>query len=197
MTTTLSDIDLDALRELANIGSGNAATALSLMVGRPIDVSLPKAIALPLADAVEAAGDPESLVTAVVLPVDGDLQALVVLLFTPEDAASLAHMLGVDPDSELGQSALGEVGNIIGSSYIGALGAVAGMELLPHPPQTIVDMLGAILSSALVTEAADSDVAILLDSDLIVEDSECGFTFVLVPAGNAVDDLLARLGLRG
>ena len=84
--TRYSDLQLDALRELANIGSGNAATALSGLLGRAIDVSVPNAVALPLADAVDAAGPADAVVTGVVLPVFGDMDAMVLLLFSPEDA---------------------------------------------------------------------------------------------------------------
>jgi chemotaxis protein CheC len=124
---TYSDLQLDALRELANIGSGTAATALSTMLGRSIDVSVPSAVTLPLADAVDAVGDAESVITAVVLPIVGDLEAIVVLLFKPEDAAGICELLGVEPDSDVAHSALGEIGNILGSSYVGALGSMTGL----------------------------------------------------------------------
>ena len=117
--TRYSELQLDALRELANIGSGNAATALSGLLGRSIDVSVPNALALPLADAVDAAGPAEAIVTGVVLPVYGDLDAIVLLLFTPEDADELTGLLGCEPGSEVALSALGEIGNILGSSYVG------------------------------------------------------------------------------
>jgi chemotaxis protein CheC len=195
MNPTYSDLQLDALRELANIGSGTAATALSSLLGRPIDVSVPSALALPLADAVDAVGDAEAPVSAVLLPIFGDLDAIVLLLFPPDDAATLCGMLGVDADSELGLSALGEIGNILGSAYVGALGTMCGLELEPRPPETVVDMLGAIVSSVLATGAQTSDIALVLDSDLIVEGTECSLSFMLVPSRNGVGEVLAGLGL--
>ena len=193
--TRYSELQLDALRELANIGSGNAATALSGLLGRSIDVSVPNALALPLADAVDAAGPAEAIVTGVVLPVYGDLDAIVLLLFTPEDADELTGLLGCEPGSEVALSALGEIGNILGSSYIGALGSMVGLMLEPRPPATATDMLGAIVASVLVAEAHTTDFALLLDSDLVVEGSECSFQFMLVPSAAGVDELLNRLGL--
>ena len=80
-------MQLDALRELANIASGTAATALSQMLGREVDLKVPRALALPLADAVDAAGDPAELVTGVVLPLEGDVAGVVVLLIGRPDAA--------------------------------------------------------------------------------------------------------------
>src|SRR4029077_3212496 len=98
-----SELQLDALRELANIGSGTAATALSSMLGQPVDVSVPNALVLPLADAVDACGPSDLEVTAVVLPIQGDIDAIVLLLFRPEDAANICSLLGVDPDGDLGR----------------------------------------------------------------------------------------------
>src|ERR1041384_4608111 len=92
----LNDMQLDWLREIANIGSGTAATALSSMLGRAVDLNVPKALALELADAVDAVGTPDDDVTAVVLGVIGDLDATVVLLFDPTSAATICSLLGVD-----------------------------------------------------------------------------------------------------
>jgi chemotaxis protein CheC len=194
---TYTDLQLDALRELANIGSGTAATALSTMLGRTIDVSVPSAMALPLNEAVEAVGDPETIVTAVVLPIFGDLEAMVVLLFEPEDAATVCGLLGVEAESEWGLSALCEIGNILGSSYVGALGSMTGLEMEPRPPEAAQDSLGALVATVLSINAAESSIALLLDSDLLVEGEECSFSFMLVPTADGVDDLLVRLGVGG
>ncbi len=197
MEVTYSDLQLDALRELANIGSGTAATALSSMLGRPVDISVPAAIAVPLADAVDAAGPSDLDVTAVILPIFGDFDGIVLLLFPPADAATLCELLGVEPDSEVGLSALGEIGNILGAAYVGALGMMTGLTLEPRPPQTITDMLGAIVSSVLATGAEATDVALMLDSDLFVEGAECSLSFMLVPSRDGVGEVLAGLGLVG
>lgn len=195
MKTHYTDLELDALRELANIGSGTAGTALSQMVGRSIDVSVPQALALPIADAVEAAGDPEAPATGVVLPVFGTFDGLVLILFQPEDADTLCGLLGVEADSEVGLSALGEIGNVLGSSYIGALGAMTGMELEPRPPQVVRDMLGAIVASALLSSGVTGDIALLLDSSLLVEGEACSLTFMLLPGEEGVTGLLTALGV--
>jgi chemotaxis protein CheC len=188
-------MQLDALRELANIGSGTAATALSQMLGRSIDLRVPTAQALPLAEALEAAGASEDVVTGVVLPVFGEMDAIVLLLFSPESATSLCALLGVEFDSEVGVSALGEIANILGSSYTGALGQMTGLDLEPRPPQAVNDMLGAIVQSVLVQNASSSDIALVLDSELVVEGEDCSFGFMLVPSPEGVAELLARLGL--
>ena len=190
-----SEMQLDGLRELANIGSGNAATSLSLMLGRAINISVPSARALELADAIDSVGPGEQEITAVVLPVGGSIDAIVLMIFAPESAAVLCGLLGVDPDSDMAASALGEIGNIVGCAYIGAFAAMTGLEMEPTPPESVTDQLGAIVSSVLVSAARDSDIALLLDTDLIVEGSECSFGFMLVPTADGVTELLTRLGL--
>ncbi len=193
--STFTALQLDALGELANIGSGTAAGALSTMLGRPVDVSVPDARALSLADAVDAAGAPEEPVTAIALPVLGDLEGTVLMLFRQPDADGLCRLFGVEPGSEMGLSALNEVGNILGASYLGALGATTGLALEPGPPQVAADMLGALVSSVLAARAATADVALLLDSSLTVEREGCSLSFILVPGTESVPELLGRLGL--
>src|SRR3954453_10671006 len=193
--TEYTDMQLDALRELANIGSGTASTALSSMLGRSVDISVPAARVLPMADAVGTIGDPEAEATAVVLSVVGDMGASVLLLFAPNDAALMCGLLGVEAGTELGESALQEIGNIVGTSYINALAEMTGMALEPTPPATATDMLGAMVQTVLAERAGASNVALLLDSKLLVEGEDCAVSFLLVPEQGGVEQLLARLGL--
>ena len=190
-----TELQLDALRELANIGSGTAATALSAMLGQSVDISVPKAQALPLAEAVEAAGPAEQEITGIVLGIVGDMNATVLLLVPPADADAMCRMLGVEPDDEFALSALGEIGNIVGTSYINALASMTGMDIEPTPPATATDMLGALVATVLAGQAHAGDVALMLDSNLLVEGEDCSISFLLVPDQGGVEELLARLGL--
>lgn len=193
--TQYTDLQLDALRELANIGSGTASTALSSMLGRSVDINVPTVNVLAMADAVGAIGDPEAEATGVVLGIVGDMGASVLLLFTPSDAGQMCGFLGVEAGTEIGESALMEIGNIVGTSYINALASMTGMEIEPTPPATATDMLGAIVQTVLAEKAGSGDVALLLDSELVVEGSDASVSFLLVPDAGGVDQLLARLGL--
>jgi chemotaxis protein CheC len=195
VTPQYTDLQLDALRELANIGSGTAGTALSSMLGHSIDISVPNALVMPFAEAVEATGPAESEVTGIVLGVVGDLTATVLLLVPPADAGTMCRMLGLEPDDEYAVSALGEIGNVVGTSYINALAAMTGLAMEPTPPATATDMLGAIVESVLANHADGGDVALLLDSQLEVEGEDCSISFVLVPNHGGVDQLLERLGM--
>jgi chemotaxis protein CheC len=189
---TYTDLQLDALREVANIGSSTAATALSALIGIPVDVSTPAAHAMPLADAIERAGPGEMVVTTVIVPVVGDLEALVLMVMTPSTEAAACRLVGVDSGSEVGNSALMEIGNILGASYLGALATLTGLALEPEPPERVRDMLRAVLTSAVLVEVQDDQV-LVLESTLVVAAQECSPTFLLVPTKGSVDDILIRL----
>lgn len=195
MTPRYTELQLDALRELANIASGNAATALSQMLGREIGLSVPRVLALPLADAVEACGSPDESITSVVIPLEGDIDGLVLLLISAEGASALCQLLGVEAGSEIGDSALREIGNILGTCCLNALASMTGLNLGPCPPHLTTDMLGAIVSSLALSQAASIDLVLVLDSELDVADEPCSISFVLLPSGGGVTDLLTPLGL--
>jgi chemotaxis protein CheC len=190
-----TDLQLDALRELANIGSGTAGTALSSLLGSAIELSVPKASALELADAVEAAGAPEDLVWGVVVPVSGQVDATALLVVGEADARTLCALLGGDADTETGRSALGEIGNIMVSSYVGALAAMTGFELDLRPPQSTRDMLGAVVASVLAAHSDVHEMALVLDSELEVAGEACTLSFMLLPTPAGVAELLHRIGL--
>jgi chemotaxis protein CheC len=193
--TPFTTFQLDALRELANIGSGTAGTALSQMLGRSVDISVPNAFVLPLAEAVDAVGAAEEDVTGVVIPLQGELDAVVLLVFPVADAATLCGLLGVEAGTEVGLSALSEIGNILGASYVGAIAAMTGLELDLTPPQTVTDMLAAIVSTVLASRAAETDTAMILDSELQVEGEACSLGFMLLPAAGEVQEMLKRMGV--
>lgn len=193
--TRFNDTQLDALRELANISSGTAATSLSQMLGREVDLNVPKAFALPLADAVEATGDPSQTVTGIALNVEGDVPGAVLLLVPPAGAATLCSLLGVEPGTEVGDSALGEIGNILGAAYLMALGSMTGVSMLPGTPQVFTDLLGAIVATVLAGSVGHGDTALVLDSELDITGEPCAISFMLLPDAEGVNDLLAPLGL--
>jgi chemotaxis protein CheC len=190
-----SDLQLDALRELANIGSGTAGTALSSLLGSPIELSVPSASALELADAVEAAGEPADVVWGVVVRVTGQVDATALLVIPEADAATICAMLGVEADTDTGRSALGEIGNIMVSSYVGALATMTGFELDLRPPQSTRDMLGAVVSSVLAAQSDEHELALVLDSELEVAGEACTLSFMLLPTPAGVAELLHRIGL--
>lgn len=195
MFTDYTERQLDALQELVSIGSGTAATALSRLLDRTVELAVPRARALGLADAVDAVGDPAAQVTAALMPVEGDVQAVVLLLFSGEDSATLCGLLGVEAGTAVGDSALGEIANILGASALGAVATMTRLTFEPQPPHVVHDMLGAIVASALAETAGAIDVALVLDAELEIADVACSLAFLLLPTAGGVAELLAGLGL--
>jgi chemotaxis protein CheC len=195
MTPIYSDTQLDGLRELANIGSAQAAAALSQMLGQPVDISVPTAAALPLDEAIALAGDADAPRHGILVPIVGEFEASVVLLIPDQDAAALCAVYGLEPGTPDGRSFLAEVGNILGTSYINVLAQMCAMKMEPAPPQVVADMLGAILASVLLGRGEDVDTALILDSSLQVEGNPCSLSFLLLPALGGVEELLSRIGL--
>jgi chemotaxis protein CheC len=195
VTPRYTDLQLDALRELANIASGNAATALSQMLGREVGLNVPRVLALPLPQAVEACGSADDDITSVVIPLGGDLEGVVLLLIAPQGAEALCGLLGVEAGSEIGESALREIGNILGTSCLNALASITGLRLEPCPPHLATDMLGAIVSSLALAHTAATELVLVLDSELDVADEPCSISFVLLPTDGGVTELLTPLGL--
>ncbi|MGC9220627.1 MAG: chemotaxis protein CheC [Solirubrobacteraceae bacterium] len=195
MTLRYTEIQLDALRELANIASGTAATSLSQLLGHEVGLSVPNVVALDLADAVDAAGDPGETVTGVALGFQGDTTGVMLLLLRRDAAAMLCAMLDVEPGSEVGDSALGEVGNILGAGYLTAIGAMTGVGMEPSTPFVQTDLLGAIVASLLAQTAGSEESGLLINTRLDITDESCTITFLLLPEEGGVHDLLAPLGL--
>src|SRR5579883_3108659 len=154
MATTLENLDalrLDALKEVGNIGAGNAMTALATMIDQTVDMSVPRVGIVPLGEFAQMAGGPESLAAGVYMPVAGDAPGHVAFLLPAESAFRLADQLLGRPVGtttsfeDLEFSALMEVGNILASSYLVAIGDMTGLNLLSSPPAIAIDMTAAIL----------------------------------------------------
>ncbi|HXT18295.1 MAG TPA: chemotaxis protein CheC [Gemmatimonadaceae bacterium] len=188
---SLKAIQLDALREVANIGAGHAATALSQMVGETIMISVPTINVSPLEDVGPEVAAPDEPVAAVLMHMLGDLTGRTLLVFPRRTARRLAGMLMrrpvVDPDSdefsEMDQSAIKEAGNILSSAYMNALSDFMGMMLLPSPPALAVDMSNAVLTTTYLQFGSDRDYVFCVESEFYMNDTDeklRGF-FLLLP----------------
>jgi chemotaxis protein CheC len=143
---------LDALREVGNIGAGHGATALSQLLGKKIYITVPRVNILFLEEIPQLVGDPKTLVAGLTLSILGDATGKILVLFPRESALRLADMLLKQPVgssqilTEMGHSALKEAGNILTGAYLSALNEFLGMLLLISVPTLVFDMAGAILS---------------------------------------------------
>ncbi len=186
---------LDALRELANIGAGQAATALSQMLAQEVTLSVPRALPLPLDEAIASAGPADQEIVGVAIPLEGDLDAIVLLLIPTDSAQTLCGLLGVEAGTEVGDSALSEIGNILGASIMHGLTGITGLELLLCPPTMRTDNLESIVASAVSEAVGEADSALVLDTSLDLAAQPCPVSFMLIPTGGSVSPLLAALGL--
>ena len=119
----------------------------------------------------------------------------VLLLIPNSDAETLCRLLGVVPRTEVGDSALREIGNILGASYLNALSAITGLELAPGPPRLSTDGPAALFSGQAATPADSAELVLVLDSVLHVAELPCSISFLLLPTAGGVSELLAPLGL--
>ena len=186
---SLKALQLDALREVANIGAGHAATALSQMIGGTIMISVPTINVSRLEEVPPQISAPEEPVAAVLMHMLGDLTGRTLLVFPKPTAVRLAELMLHRPggtSNELGemeQSAIKEAGNIISSAYMNALSDFMGMMLLPSPPSLAVDMSTAVLTTAYLQFGTDRDYVFCVESEFYMTDVEerlRGF-FLLLP----------------
>lgn len=200
---SLKNIQLDALRETANIGAGHAATALSQMTGSTIMIKVP-AISVASVEELPAQFAPdEEPVAAVLMHMLGDLTGRTLLVFPKPTVLRLAELMLRRPIgssvafSELETSAIKETGNILSGAYMNALGDFLGMLLLPSPPTLVVDMSVAVLTSAFGEFSADPDAILCVESEFVVRDNDQslrGF-FLLLPDPASLQVLLRALRL--
>lgn len=185
----LRDLELDALKEVANVGAGHAATALSQLTNRRIMIDVPEVEFCAIEDAATAIGDGNTIVAAVLMHVLGDLTGRCLLLFEKDCALQLADMLlNREPGStkvfgELEQSSVKETANILTGAYLNGLSDMLGLMLIPSVPSLAVDLAGAILSTTYLNFGHDRSYVIVLDTRFQFDpgDSSMAGRFVLLP----------------
>jgi chemotaxis protein CheC len=185
----LKDVQLDALREVANIGAGHAATALSQMTGSTIMISVPTINISSLEDVPTQISEPEEPIAAVLMHMLGDLTGRTLLVFPRPTAMRLAELMLRRPagsSQEMGaleQSAIKEAGNILSGAYMNALSEFMGLMLLPSPPSLAIDMSSAILTTAYLQFGTDRDHVFYVESQFFLQEQNehlRGF-FLLLP----------------
>ncbi len=197
----LSNMQIDVLREISNIGCGNAATALSTMLNKRIDMELPSVNILPLAEAPDLLGGAELLVTGVFFQAIDDLPCSILWLLKQDSVGSLLSLLfGMDittdpPYTSMEQSALMEVGNILSSSYLGALSRFTGLNFQLSVPALATDMAGAILDIALMQLGSYSDQALVIKNSLREGDESVEANFLLLPDPELLQRIFQALGV--
>ena len=188
-----SEMQRSALFEVANIGSGNAATSLSALLGRPVEISYPDAALVTVAEAADKIGSSAAASAVIETAVRRDA-GRVLLMFPEGSGGSVCRLLGTNIDDEVGRSALGEVGNILASSYLNAIVQMTGMTLDPEPPVVDVDVLGSLVERCLAG-VDPGDPVVMMRSVMTIDSTDAQFSFLFMPRIASVEALLQNLGL--
>lgn len=195
-----SDMELDALREIGNIGAGNAATALSLLLSNRINMEVPRVAIIPFDDVSDIVGGPENLVTGIFMRITGDISGNILIIIPKKNACNLLYyLLKQKPEescfSAMEESALTEVGNIIASSFVAALSDFTKLSMKITTPGFAYDMAGAILSFPLSLYGYMGDTAFFIETEFAEGIDDINFHFFLIPDDESLKVLLKAIGV--
>jgi chemotaxis protein CheC len=198
----LDEMGYDVLKEISNIGAGNAATALSLLIQNKVSMSVPKVKVLPFAAVPNLFGGADEIVAGILLEASGDLRAdLLLLLSWPQAANLLKSLLNKEEDptfdlSELEISTLEEVGNITINSFLTALGQFANLKFYPSIPALAIDMAGAVLSTPLSRLGEVGEQALVIETNFCDDSNRRvqGY-FLFIPGPDDLCKVLEALGV--
>lgn len=198
----LSALQLDALREIGNVGAGNSATALSQIINRKIDMTVPQVAIMPLNDVPDVVGGPDAMVAGVYLRVFGPAPSSILFLLPRESAFYLVDMLmGREQGStksltSMDESALMEIGNILAGAYLNALSYFTNLTLLPSIPALAMDMAGAILSVILAQLGQMGDHALVIETEFTTDNDGVKGHFFLIPDPGSLNTILTAIGVK-
>ena len=202
----INPIHLDILKEIGNIGAGHAATALSAILNRKIDMNVPNVRVVSFEEMMELAGGAEHVVASVFLRIEGDATgSMIFILSLPVAEYFIQQMIGdqdfsinTSPHSELALSCLQELGNILSGSYLSSLSDFTRLNLYPSVPSLNIDMVGATISYGLLELSQVSDSAIVIDTVLAQDErfaESINGHFFLLPDPDSFDTIFAALGV--
>ena len=193
----LNGVQLDALKEVSNIGAGNAATALSMMLNKKVDMTVPAVNIVKLQDIFELNGEEE--VAGIVVRVLGDIAGNILLVFEKDTSENIiSKLVGSKeaPYSEMGSSVLCEIANIISASYMNSIAQLTQLAIAPSVPAVAYDMLGAILTTTFI-ESNQYDEYILDIETVFLDETEenIGGHFYYIPMPGSLEKILKSIGI--
>lgn len=199
----LNALELDTLREVGSIGSGNAATALSDLIGKPIRIKSPEVRIMDYNEAIDWLGGPEKITAGVLVKLDGQINGIMLsvqqLEFTNLVLDSMLNRTVTDY-TELGEmekSVLIEVGNIMISTFINALSSLADLNIELTVPAFTVDMQGAIFTVPMAEYGGQSDYIMTIGGDYLYDGKTVPCQLLLSPDIRSLNTLLRKLGVNG
>lgn len=203
----ITDIHLDVLKEIGNVGAAHAATSLSEILSRKIEMQVPKVVLVSFDDMFELAGGSENVVVGIFLRIKGDLTGSMLFVLPINSANRFIRRLIGDPEfdfsepelvDEIGISAMQELGNILSGSYLSALSDFTGLKIVPTVPSLSVDMVGAIVSFGLIEVSQYSDEVIVIDTKIVEENINSKSVdghFFLIPDPTSYVTIFKSLGV--
>lgn len=199
---SLDASQLDAMREVANIGAGHAATALSEMTNRVIMISVPEVSIIKLEEVDRIIGEPGEVVAAVMMKVLGDVTGRTVQVFPGPSAVKLTSLLMGGPEpafphgfDETHQSTLKEIGNIIVGAYLNALSDFMGMLLIMSVPAIAIDMAGAVMTTSYLNFGDEKDFVFCVNTVMLMGEEEIRAHFLLIPDDASLGVMLREMKL--
>lgn len=193
----LTSVQKDVLKEIGNIGAGNAATAFAQFLNIRIHMTVPSVTIVPIEDVPELTGGIETEVVSVLLKVKGESPGSILLVFSVQSTENLLKMIIDEFDiyqlGEVEVSAIKEIGNILSGSYLNAINQMTGFNLFQSIPAFAFDMAGAILSSSMLS-IAENDYALLIETKFINGDEEIEGFFFYIPDPGSLEKILKSLG---
>lgn len=193
----LTPLQIDALREVGNIGTGNAATALSQLLNKKIDMSVPHINIVPFDKMFEDIGEEET-VYAVLVRVLGDIPGNILLIFEEKTAKSIIEILTGIKETELsslGKSVIEELGNILSASYMNAIAKFTNLTIIPSVPAVTYDMVEAILSTTFIESGQFDEYVLDMETVFLQDDSEIKGHFYYIPMPGSLEKILNSLGV--
>lgn len=196
----VSENYIDILKEIGNIGAGNAMTALSQMLQCKVDMKVPNVRLVPFSEVGALMGGEEQIMLGVYLGVEGDITGSMLFMIEKDSAKHLINkiMMGMASEendfTELELSAMKEVGNIITGAYLNSLSTLTQLKIFPTPPALTVDMAGAILSVPAIQFGILGDNLLLIQSQFYDEVEINGY-FILIPDLESYSKILVSLGI--
>ena len=202
----MDNLHFDVLRELGNIGSGNAVSALAKIIGKKVTMRIPIVNIVEFKDIANFLGGPDQIIIGILVGISGDINGIMMFLFRQKTARSLAnilmnYMLGANKDeegkefNEIELSALMEVGNILASSYLSSLAGITQKKLTPSVPYISIDMANAILSVPAIEFGKVADKALFIESVFEADQEDISGYFLLVPDMESFNIILTSLGV--
>jgi len=198
--TKFGDFQFDVLREIGNIGAGHAATALSKLISKEIDMKVPQVSIIPFDKVADCVGGAEAVVVTVFLRVEGDSPGNMFFILDMDSAKHLLHQItGIEKDvfewGDFEISALHEIGNILTGSYLSSLADFTHLNMQPSVPALAVDMAGAILSHGLIALGQAGDYALTIDTAFFEGNELVKGNFFLIPDPDSLPILFRSLGV--